>query len=261
MKKLLSAAVLIVFVLNVLSVTVFADGDSLSFTIDGFEYVLSHGGLDFEAMGISDADVKISDNASLFLNSYNGSRVVDKALLQKPIPDGLYVYQIINAENLHSSFNLEDDIRNLSKHKDEFISIDEESNLLYVYDSNDPKINVKASKDSNTEYISFADQEPLIVNDRTLLPIRAIAEYYGWNVEWDEANNEVTISNGAKKVVLKIDYYSVTVYVGDKVNYASVDVPPLIINDRTMIPVRAVAEILGLTVDWNQDELCVSLSN
>ena len=92
--------------------------------------------------------------------------------------------------------------------------------------------------------IDFPDQEPTIVKDRTLVPVRFIAENLGYDVEWDKDANAAVIDNG--RIVLyigtdqaKIDGKAVTL-----------DVASTLINDRTMVPLRVVAETLNCTVDW-----------
>ena len=92
--------------------------------------------------------------------------------------------------------------------------------------------------------IDFPDQEPTIVKDRTLVPVRFIAENLGYDVEWDKDANAAVIDNG--RIVLyigtdqaKIDGKTVTL-----------DVASTLINDRTMVPLRVVVETLNCTVDW-----------
>lgn len=92
--------------------------------------------------------------------------------------------------------------------------------------------------------IGFPDQEPTIVKDRTLVPVRFIAENLGYDVEWNMADNSAVIDDG--KIIM---------YIGTnkaKINGQNVtlDVASTLINDRTMVPLRVVAETLNCTVDW-----------
>ncbi len=102
-----------------------------------------------------------------------------------------------------------------------------------------------------------SDVPPVIVKGRTLVPARAIFEEFGAVVSWDEANQQVDISMEDTEVVLKIDSRSALVN-GDG---ATLDVPALIIEDRTMIPVRFVAESLGFVVDWNNSTRTVLIGS
>lgn len=90
-------------------------------------------------------------------------------------------------------------------------------------------------------------QEPVIVNDRTLVPLRAIFEAMGATVEWDDAAKTVTAVRGDTTISLAIG--SDQLYVNGQA--VTIDVPAQIINERTMVPVRAIAESFGCEVDWN----------
>ena len=92
--------------------------------------------------------------------------------------------------------------------------------------------------------VDFPDQEPTIVNDRTLVPVRFVAESLGYNVEWNPYDNSAVIDNGR-----------IIMYIGTnkaKINGQTVtlDVASTLINDRTMVPLRVIAETLNCTVDW-----------
>ena len=92
--------------------------------------------------------------------------------------------------------------------------------------------------------VDFPDQEPIIVNDRTLVPIRFIAESLGYDVDWNPDDNSAVIGGG--KIIM---------YIGTnkaKINGENVmlDVASTLVNNRTMVPLRVVAETLNCTVDW-----------
>lgn len=91
------------------------------------------------------------------------------------------------------------------------------------------------------------DQPPVIDNDRTLVPMRAIFEALGAEVDWDGETRTVTSTKGTITVSLAID--SDKMKVGER--EVILDVPAKIINDRTMVPVRAVSEAMECKVDWN----------
>ena len=91
------------------------------------------------------------------------------------------------------------------------------------------------------------DQPPVIENDRTLVPMRAIFEALGAEVEWDDATKSVTSKKGEKSVKLSINSDIMVTDAGEK----KLDMPAKIINDRTMIPVRAVSEAMDCLVDWD----------
>lgn len=101
-----------------------------------------------------------------------------------------------------------------------------------------------------------ADVSPCIVNNRTLIPARALFEELGAKVSWDAANRKVTILYKNDSIVLTIDNRTAMVN-GEK---REMDVPATILQDRTMIPVRFVAENLGFKVEWDANAYVVSIT-
>lgn len=93
----------------------------------------------------------------------------------------------------------------------------------------------------------YFDQLPSIVNDRTLVPLRAIFEALDAEVAWDGATRTVTATKGDTVVVLTIDSTTPTVN-GET---QTLDAPAMIINSRTMVPARFVAQSFGAVVDWD----------
>ncbi len=106
------------------------------------------------------------------------------------------------------------------------------------------------------------DQAPVIVDGRTLVPIRAIAEAVGAEVQWDNTEKAVLIDTDVYTLQLKIGESNMSLSsksTGDTTDI-SIDVPAQIISERTMLPVRAVAEGLNLSVDWDSDTKTVAIS-
>lgn len=94
-----------------------------------------------------------------------------------------------------------------------------------------------------------SDVPPMIVNDRTIAPVRVISENLGAQVTWDNDNRLVEITTPSKKIILKIDDTKALVN-GQEV---ILDVPAKIVNDRTMVPLRFIGETLGAKVDWDNN--------
>lgn len=88
---------------------------------------------------------------------------------------------------------------------------------------------------------------PVIVDGRTLVGVRAIGEAVGGYVHWDPAKRQATVSRRGDVVVLTVGQLEASVN-GQSV---TLDVPPQIVDDRTMVPLRFIAESLGGTVEWN----------
>jgi len=105
------------------------------------------------------------------------------------------------------------------------------------------------------------DSVPIVRNDRTLLPIRFVAEALGAQVGWDEAQQKVTIQDSKTKIEMWINKPTAivngkTVYI-DPANYKVV---PILVNGRTMLPVRFVSESLGAQVKWNEAQQKVTIT-
>lgn len=115
--------------------------------------------------------------------------------------------------------------------------------------------------------ISF-DVQPQITNGRTLVPLRKIFEEIGAFVKWDEDTQTVTARKNSKTVTLTIDSKEMTVDSGktdDNGNPVTetvkLDVPAQIIDERTLVPARAISEFFGLTVDWDKANSVVSIKS
>ena len=103
------------------------------------------------------------------------------------------------------------------------------------------------------------DQMPVIINGRTLVPMRGIFEALGADVEWIGATKTVVGSRDRKYIKLRLD--SDTVYINGTEQEKKLDVPASIINGRTMVPVRFIAEALGETVEWDNDTKTVKITS
>lgn len=100
------------------------------------------------------------------------------------------------------------------------------------------------------------DVPPVIEDDRTLVPIRKIVESMGGTVDWYEGGY-IDIQKDGRNIYLSIDL-PVALVDNEPV---SLDVPPRIINNRTLVPLRFVAETFGLKVEWDESTSSVYLNN
>ena len=110
-----------------------------------------------------------------------------------------------------------------------------------------PNAEAKVIVKINGSTVTFADQKPVIEGGRTLVPVRAAMEKAGATVSWDGATSTSIIKKGGTTVKLTIG--SSTMYVNGRA--VTLDVPAKIINNRTLIPLRAVAEALNGKVSWD----------
>ncbi|WP_153977112.1 CotH kinase family protein [Paenibacillus xylanilyticus] len=105
--------------------------------------------------------------------------------------------------------------------------------------------------------ISFPDQDPLEQSGRVMVPVNAILEALGAEVTWDKTAKTVTAVLNDQTLVLQIGSSTATVN-GETLD---IDAPAIILNSRTLVPVRFISEGLGLTVDWDQTAAQVSLTS
>ena len=98
---------------------------------------------------------------------------------------------------------------------------------------------------------------PVIENDRTLVPLRAIFEALGASVNWDNKTRTVTSTKDETTVVLAIGSTKPTV----NGQVWPLDVPAKIKNDRTLAPLRFVGEAFGGKVDWNNTTRTITITS
>lgn len=104
----------------------------------------------------------------------------------------------------------------------------------------------------NGEEVKF-DQKPIIENDRTLVPLRAIFEAIGAKVEWFGETKTVKAQKGSTNISLTIGENKMYVDGEEK----TLDVPAMVKNDRTLVPVRAISEALSCKVEWHGESKTV----
>lgn len=88
---------------------------------------------------------------------------------------------------------------------------------------------------------------PVLVNDRTFLPVRAVVEEIGGEVGWNEETQEATLTY--HQTVIRLTVGSTTAYLNGEAQ--QLDTAPTVINDRTMLPIRFVIESFGFHVNWD----------
>ena len=92
-----------------------------------------------------------------------------------------------------------------------------------------------------------SDVNPMIINGRTMVPVRILFDTFGADVLWNENLRQVIISTAASVIVFTIG--SKTAYI-DGVG-RTVDVPPTIVEGRTLVPIRFISDVLRYDVVWN----------
>jgi len=145
--------------------------------------------------------------------------------------------------------------------------------------ANSPRIRINGA----FVHIPADDQPPVIVDNRTLVPLRAVMEALGFDVHWNDTTRTITLSNvthvGSVWIMLPLEeiphemgfpvredtwtHFPGNMYISNAQNadglIIPLDVPPQIINNRTMVPVRAISEASGMDVDWDGANLIVDI--
>lgn len=100
------------------------------------------------------------------------------------------------------------------------------------------------------------DVQPIIENDRVMVPMRQIFEEFGAKVKWDSETQTVTSKRKSKTVTMTIGSTDMT---KNEETY-TFDTAPEIKEGRTLVPIRAVSDLLGLNVEWDSDSQSVIIT-
>ncbi|MCL1845303.1 MAG: stalk domain-containing protein [Defluviitaleaceae bacterium] len=109
---------------------------------------------------------------------------------------------------------------------------------------------------ANGQNVNFADQQPIMIDGRTLVPVRGVFEMLGFNVDWEYETSTA---------VLASENHVVRITVGQSVFYTNgvahqLDVPAQIIGGRTMVPLRLPLESVGYFLGWDGTNQTVLIS-
>ena len=123
-----------------------------------------------------------------------------------------------------------------------------------------PALNVQAKGDHiivtvNGEVVVFDGQQPIMVDNTVLVPVRGVFELAGFTVEWNAGNRTAVIYNDYIDVVIPAD--GTTFWVG-KGPAITPEVPQRVVNNRLLLPLRAVAEALGGTAEWDEQVAAIT---
>lgn len=129
--------------------------------------------------------------------------------------------------------------------------------LIISYDGSAQKYTgtICSLKVNNENIVS--DMPPIILDNRSLVPVRAVFEKLGASVEWDSQKKQVGVSYNNSAILLNIND-KIALINGKEVE---MEVPAKIINDRTMVPLRFVGEHLSMNVGWDNNTKEISINN
>lgn len=126
------------------------------------------------------------------------------------------------------------------------------SNIEIILQINNPNMTVNGLK----KPIDAEDTSPVIVNDHTLLPVRAVIEEMGGDVQWNNDTHQVTLRYNNDEIKLTIA--SATAQLNGAMQM--LDTAPMIINNRTMLPIRFIAESFKFNVDWEPSAQTITIT-
>lgn len=123
------------------------------------------------------------------------------------------------------------------------------STLIIVGNGNSEQENSVYLNDMKIEF----DVPPVIEEGRTLVPLRAIFEAMGMIVDWDGTTSTITATGKGNTISMRVNETTATV----NGKTLTMDVPSKVIDGRTLVPVRFIAESLGAEVDWDGENRIV----
>ncbi len=100
------------------------------------------------------------------------------------------------------------------------------------------------------------DVPPQLMSGRTMVPLRFVAEALGSALDWNGNERKITLTTAEHRIVLWVDNKQAQV---DGVS-TTLDVPPTVINGRTLVPLRFAGENLGATLKWNPSDKSIVLT-
>ena len=167
-----------------------------------------------------------------------------------------YSFEDLNAEVNPNNFNIK--INDYGKNPKILVKFGGKTASLSLYDENTRLIKMKINDVNYTVngQAKKMDAKPFISNSRTLVPLRFIIEAIGGDVAWDGDSRVVTVNSKGKNIILPIDSKKITVD-GKEI---AIDQAAIIKGDRTYVPIRFVAENLGMNVNYINESREIEIS-
>ncbi|MCL2527765.1 MAG: copper amine oxidase N-terminal domain-containing protein [Defluviitaleaceae bacterium] len=119
----------------------------------------------------------------------------------------------------------------------------------------------------NGQMVLFTDQQPIMESNRVLVPVRGVFEHMGFEVTWDSATRVARLESDDIVVIIPAGTTSFFVMpAGSGAESSQIrtivpDVPQRMVNNRMLLPLRAVAEAVGATAQWNNANRVAQIVN
>lgn len=203
---------------------------------------------------------------SIFWDKPSRFTHIESKIIEKIEKECFYIKFLVDlsAKNFISSYLPPSGDRNLVVQIDSGHQIkesDEENNILekkvHIF-----KLSSKVIKifiNNKIGYLNDKEIEletpPIIIKGRTMVPLRFVVESFGGEVFWNNDDKSIKIKFEDKEILMWVN--SNISFINDK-KY-TLDVPPTIINGRTVVPIRFVVEALNSYVFWDSKEQKVTI--
>lgn len=167
-----------------------------------------------------------------------------------------YSFEDLKAEVNPNNFNIK--INDYGKSPKIIVKLGAKTTSLSLYDENTRLIKMKINDVNYTVngQVKKMDAKPFISNSRTLVPLRFIVEAIGGDVQWDGDSRVVTVNSNGKNIILPINSKKITVD-GREI---AIDQAAIIKGDRTYVPIRFIAENLGMNVNYINESREIEIS-
>ncbi|MCL2202052.1 MAG: stalk domain-containing protein [Oscillospiraceae bacterium] len=109
----------------------------------------------------------------------------------------------------------------------------------------------------NGQRVVFPDQNPVVIDGRTLVPVRGVFEDLNFFVDWNPNTRRATLTRGSDTIIITVGS---NVFTTNGVSH-TLDVAAQTIGGRTMLPLRLVLESVGYTLDWNSATSTVTITS
>lgn len=105
----------------------------------------------------------------------------------------------------------------------------------------------------NGQLMTYTDAVPENINDRVMLPFRAVLEGMGAEVDYEDSSRLVTAVRGDTTISFTLEDDTIYINNNGTETQLKMDVPMIIKNDRTLVPIRFISNALGMQVGWEGD--------
>lgn len=103
----------------------------------------------------------------------------------------------------------------------------------------------------NGDILSFEDVSPENIEERVMIPFGAVLEAMNANVEYDEATKVITATRNLTKITFSQNDSVINIDNDGDTSTLNMDVPIVVKDDRTLVPVRFISEAFGMNVGWD----------